>query len=175
MTRQEAIDIAPNSRKTYWSSFVVAALFSSVLWGFAVFATRKSAWLEAGSVLSGLVMLASAAQCWERIFRPERAAERSASLRYTQRAWIQRIRTGLMVCFAGLFAVSIVLFCFSEAQQKISNDLRIFMWTPYMLVLVLADLQGERIGVPRVSKRPGANILQGTLGPLQSEHWGERG
>ncbi len=175
MTRQEAIDAAPNSRSTYWSSFVMACLGTLVFLGLGMFAVRKSLWLVAAGVLMGLVMVALGAQAWERLFRPERAAERSASLSEEQMLRIKRMRAAMVGCFVVILTVSIVTFCLSDFWQRLSNELRIFVWTPYMLAGILADLQGERMGAPRVRRTPDANVLQGKLGPLRSDHWGERG
>jgi hypothetical protein len=174
MTRQEAIDAAPGSRSGYWSSFAMAGVGSVLLIAGAVFVARKSVPLAADTVAMALVLMAMAAQSTERLFRPERAAVRTASLSATQRLWIERARTGLIGCSAAIFAVSIVMFCL-PGEQRLSNELRVLMWTPFMLTHLCADLLGERIGAAGLRKRSGTNILHAELRPLQSEHWGERG
>jgi hypothetical protein len=175
MTRQEAIDAAPGSRGNYWSSFVVAMLGSVLIAALMLFAIRKSIPLAAGIAAMALVMGAMAAQFAERLFYPERAAMRTASLTDTQRLWMSRLRTGLTAGFGVLFAVSIVLFLFPEQYRRLSNGLRVIAWMLYMLAHLCADLLGERIGGAGLRKRGGTNILHAELQPLRSEHWGERG
>lgn len=175
MTRAEAIEAAPNSPGTYGSWLAGTGFMCIVFFVFSVLGIRKSGWLESIAVFITLVMIAAAVLCWERIFRPERAAERNASLSDKQRQWMKLARTTLIVCGSLLFAISMVLFCLSDRQLILSNDLRLLVFPLFGLAAIFADLLGERIGGVRQGSGTGANLLQGNLGPVRSEHWGERG
>ncbi|MGA7156214.1 MAG: hypothetical protein WBY53_05185 [Acidobacteriaceae bacterium] len=175
MTRQEAIDAAPAGRGTYWSSLVMAGMGCLFFLGLSVFALRRSVTMSVIIFAMAMVMAAMMAQSAERLFYPERAAERTASLSDSQRIWIRRLRVWLVVAYGVIGAIWMVLFLVGGTMHQLSIDLQVFWWSPYMVASILADLQGERMGVTPFVGRRGVNRPQGPLVPLRSEHWGERG
>lgn len=174
MTRQEAIDAAPRSRRGYWFTLITGAVLATLFFVFAVLLKHKSVGVAAGSAGIGLVMVTLAAQAAERLFRPERAATRSASLSDQQKLWIKRTRTWFTAGFIGGTAVWAVMVCLpGHEAHRVYEPLQLFAWTPFMLMQVLADLVGDTVdGANRKSRGETSLVLQGRCTPLRSEHWG---
>ena len=174
MTRQDAIDAAPRSRRGYWFTLITGAVLATFFCVFAVLLRHKSVAVAAGSVGIGLVMVTTAVQAAERLFRPERAATRSASLSNQQMLWIKRTRTWFTACFIGGGAVWAVMFCLpGHEAHRVYESLQLFAWTPFMLTQVLADLMGDTVdSAGRKSRGETSLLLQGRSAPVQSRHWG---
>ncbi|MGA8939784.1 MAG: hypothetical protein WB439_11535 [Acidobacteriaceae bacterium] len=175
MTRQEAIDAAPVGRGVYWTSFVAGMLLSPVFLGLAVFSARKSVGLAVVVVLIAVTTAVMAAQAAERLFYSVRAAERTASISDKQRLWMRRARTFLLLSYAVMGAAWIGMFIVTGPMHGVFIYLQVLWMVPYILLNILADVQGKQVGAMRLSLKLGNGIPQREMGPLRSKHWGDRG
>jgi uncharacterized membrane protein YhaH (DUF805 family) len=173
MTRDEAIAAAPSSRRSYWWVFG-AGLFVSLLYlcgaGYTLSKPISFSWvLIAGFAVMSLITL----QSWERLFHPEHAAERSASLTAKQRKRIETARTGCLWAVGLLFVAFVIAFMLPATHHSLARDFQAIYYAPMILAHVCSDLLGERLYRSPASGVRRRRIPVQEMKPIQSEHWGE--
>jgi len=168
MTRDEAIAQAPNGRKTYWLTLVVGAGIGLAV-SCDLFNRGTSLLSRVTDLPVAAIFLLVALQSAERLFRPERAALRTAAFTDKQRNVLNTAEWVGLVAAVLLYLFAVVARHGGWISRAKAQDLESLPWMLLFFRAFLRDLLGQPSAPVRPRPMPWTQ-----LSPIHSDRWGQR-